>query len=63
MIDSTGMLTASPRQPAEICVALVVGLESQAEAAHLLRPAADALVNGLLRPSEPSPTGIAGRVS
>ncbi|WJV50516.1 TetR/AcrR family transcriptional regulator [Streptomyces flavofungini] len=38
----------TPAQAADICLALVIGLESLPVAAHLLRPATDALLTGLL---------------
>lgn len=38
----------TPAQAADICLALVIGLESRPDAAHLLRPATDALLTGLL---------------
>ncbi|WP_405655910.1 TetR/AcrR family transcriptional regulator [Streptomyces sp. RK9] len=38
----------TPAQAADICLALVIGLESVPAAAHLLRPATDALLTGLL---------------
>ncbi|MFD9884576.1 TetR/AcrR family transcriptional regulator [Streptomyces alboflavus] len=38
----------TPAQAADICLALVIGLESLPAAAHLLRPATDALLTGLL---------------
>lgn len=45
-----GISTMRPRQAADICVALVVGLESRPDAAQLLQPAADAVIDGLVRP-------------
>ncbi|MFD9904273.1 TetR/AcrR family transcriptional regulator [Streptomyces sp. NPDC059063] len=45
---------ATPEQSADICVALVVGLETAPGAADLLRPATDALLTGLL--PHPAPT-------
>jgi AcrR family transcriptional regulator len=51
LFSEASISTMSPRQAAEICVALVVGLEGRPDAARLLRPAADALIDGLLRPS------------
>ena len=51
---SEAQITAqSPRQAADIAVALVAGLESRPDAAQLLRPAASALIDGLLHPSQP----------
>jgi AcrR family transcriptional regulator len=38
----------SPAQAADICIALVIGLEKTADARELLPPASDALVAGLL---------------
>ncbi|MGQ4390236.1 TetR/AcrR family transcriptional regulator [Streptomyces sp. SAS_270] len=38
----------TPAQAADICLALVVGLESVPAGTHLLRPASDALLTGLL---------------
>lgn len=38
----------TPAEAADICLALVIGLESVPAAAHLLRPATDALLTGLL---------------
>ncbi|WP_309248471.1 helix-turn-helix domain-containing protein [Streptomyces sp. MNP-20] len=41
-------LAPTPAQCADICLALVVGLETAPDAARLLRPATDALFTGLL---------------
>ncbi|QCX81334.1 transcriptional regulator BetI [Streptomyces sp. YIM 121038] len=41
-------LAPTPAQCADICLALVVGLETAPDAARLLRPATDALLTGLL---------------
>ncbi|MFJ9036876.1 TetR/AcrR family transcriptional regulator [Streptomyces sp. NPDC102406] len=52
-----------PRQAADICVALVVGLESVPGARALLRPATTALAAGLLgtgRTAPPAPPTIEG---
>ncbi|GHE63806.1 hypothetical protein GCM10018785_35900 [Streptomyces longispororuber] len=49
--------TLTPTRAADICLALVVGLETAPDAARLLRPAMDALLTGLLpRPTAPSRT-------
>ncbi|WP_037826385.1 TetR/AcrR family transcriptional regulator [Streptomyces sp. NRRL B-1347] len=40
----------TPAQCADICLALVIGLETAPDAARLLRPATDALLTGLLPP-------------
>ncbi len=45
----SGITSMPPAEAAEICVALVVGLEGRPEAAHLLPSATSALVGGLLR--------------
>lgn len=50
LFSEAGISAMSPRQAADICVALVVGLEGRPDADRLLQPAADALVDGLLRP-------------
>lgn len=55
LFSEAGITTMRPRQAAEICVALVVGLESRPDAAQLLRPAADAVIDGLVRPSMSAP--------
>ncbi|MFF9897038.1 TetR/AcrR family transcriptional regulator [Streptomyces longispororuber] len=47
----------TPTRAADICLALVIGLETAPDAARLLRPATDALLTGLLpRPTPPSRT-------
>ncbi len=53
LFSEAGISAMSPRQAADICVALVAGLESRPDAARLLQPASDALIDGLLRPSQP----------
>ncbi len=53
LFSEAGISAMSPHQAADICVALVAGLESRPDAARLLQPAADALIDGLLRPSQP----------
>ncbi|MFI6493152.1 TetR/AcrR family transcriptional regulator [Streptomyces sp. NPDC050564] len=40
-----------PAEAADICLALVVGLESAPDGRHLLAPATDALLTGLLGPA------------
>ncbi|MEU5878846.1 helix-turn-helix domain-containing protein [Spirillospora sp. NPDC047279] len=40
--------TVTPDQAADICIALVMGLEARPDGAVLLQPAADALISGLL---------------
>lgn len=40
--------TAEPAEAADVCLALVTGLESTPDGDRLLRPAADALLTGLL---------------
>ncbi|MFD0415548.1 TetR/AcrR family transcriptional regulator [Streptomyces sp. NPDC127108] len=47
--------TLAPAQAADVCLALVIGLESLPGAAHLLRPATDALLTGLLPAPESHP--------
>jgi len=49
LFTEAGVTAATPSQAADICVALVVGLEGRPDAAELLQPAADALIDGLLR--------------
>ncbi|MCI3934936.1 TetR/AcrR family transcriptional regulator [Streptomyces sp. AN091965] len=44
----TAPAAPTPAQCADICLALVVGLETAPDAARLLRPATDALLTGLL---------------
>jgi AcrR family transcriptional regulator len=51
LFAEAGITAMSPREAATIAVALVVGLENRADAAQLLGPAADALIDGLLHPS------------
>ena len=53
LFSEAGISALSPHQAADICVALVVGLENRPDGARLLPPAADALIDGLLRPSQP----------
>lgn len=48
----------APAEAADICIALVVGLESHPDAARLLRPATDALLAGLLPAPEPRPSRV-----
>jgi AcrR family transcriptional regulator len=43
-----GVVTVTPADAAEICIALVMGLEDAPDGVRLLQPAADALTNGLL---------------
>lgn len=45
--------TARPADAAEICLILVRGFESSPQQAHLMRPAAKALISGLLQPVRP----------
>jgi AcrR family transcriptional regulator len=49
LLIEAGVTAATPSQAADICVALVVGLEGRPDAAELLQLAADALIDGLLR--------------
>lgn len=53
-----------PAEAADICLALVVGLESSPNSRHLLAPATDALLTGLLggrvRTCSGSPVGPCG---
>ncbi|WP_030559089.1 TetR/AcrR family transcriptional regulator [Streptomyces aureocirculatus] len=49
----------TPARAADICLALVIGLESTPDAANLLRPATNALLTGLL----PAPTATPVRNS
>ncbi len=49
LFTEAGITAVAPRQAADICVALVIGLEGRPDAAELLQPAADAIVDGLLR--------------
>jgi AcrR family transcriptional regulator len=42
--------TDHPQDAADICLTLVRGFESSPHHAHLMRPAAEALINGLLPP-------------
>lgn len=42
--------TDRPQDAADICLTLVRGFESSPHQAHLMRPAAEAVINGLLRP-------------
>jgi AcrR family transcriptional regulator len=42
--------TARPQDAADICLTLIRGFESAPQQAHLLRPAAEALIDGLLHP-------------
>ncbi|MGW2564521.1 TetR/AcrR family transcriptional regulator [Streptomyces sp. NPDC001514] len=44
---AAGTTTVTPAQAADIAIALVLGLERSPDAAALLRPAADALIDGL----------------
>jgi hypothetical protein len=53
LFNEAHITTTSPRQAADIAVALIVGLESRPDAAQLLHPAANALTDGLLRPRQP----------
>ncbi|MEI5100859.1 helix-turn-helix domain-containing protein [Streptomyces sp. PmtG] len=46
---------ATPGQAADICLALVAGLQTAPDAARLLRPATDALLPGLLPAPAPLP--------
>jgi AcrR family transcriptional regulator len=55
LLLEAGISTLRPEQAADICVALVVGLESRPDAAQLLAPAADAVIDGLLRPRLDTP--------
>ncbi|MEV0439762.1 helix-turn-helix domain-containing protein [Streptomyces spectabilis] len=52
----------TPAQRADICLALVVGLETAPDAARLLRPATDALLTGLL-PHHTAPSRTPQRTS
>ncbi|QDQ15412.1 TetR/AcrR family transcriptional regulator [Streptomyces spectabilis] len=52
----------TPAQCADICLALVIGLETAPDAARLLRPATDALLTGLL-PHHTAPSRTPQRTS
>jgi AcrR family transcriptional regulator len=43
-----------PHDAAEICLTLIRGFESSTHQAHLLEPAAEALINGLLASAQPA---------
>jgi hypothetical protein len=47
----------APAEAADICVALVIGLESMSEGARLFTPATDTLLTGLLGPAATTATG------
>jgi len=55
----TGSTSATPEEAADICLALIVGLEGRPDAAHLLPLAMAAVLRGLLL--EPEPVTKAGR--
>ena len=42
--------TTRPQDAADICLTLIRGFESSPQQAHLMRPAAEALIDGLLHP-------------
>ncbi|KUF14665.1 TetR/AcrR family transcriptional regulator [Streptomyces silvensis] len=56
-----GAVDGAPARAADICLALVIGLESTPDAANLLRPATDALLTGLL--PAPSTTPVPSATS
>jgi AcrR family transcriptional regulator len=53
LFSEAGVTSVTPAQAADICVAMVVGLEGRPDAAQLLQPAADAVIAGLLHPRRP----------
>ncbi|EPH42584.1 helix-turn-helix domain-containing protein [Streptomyces aurantiacus] len=55
-VRADGPARLSPAEAADVCVALVVGLETHPDAARLLRPATDALLTGLLPAPDPHPS-------
>ncbi|WP_369255483.1 TetR/AcrR family transcriptional regulator [Streptomyces sp. R35] len=59
--EADSLAGVEPAEAADICLALVVGLESAPEGRHLLRPATDALLTGLLGAPVQRPPVVPGQ--
>ncbi|MFG2651857.1 TetR/AcrR family transcriptional regulator [Streptomyces sp. NPDC048436] len=53
--EAGSAVSVAPAEAADICVALVIGLESVSDGARLFTPATDTLLTGLLGPLPPPP--------